>query len=194
MRIILFILSNATSFAFNALFYFNNKISDRYNYTGNNLYLYSLINNLVISILSAIISLFLLLLNRLINSRYKLEDVFRNEEEKMKKNKKYIINSQKKIKIRRQINKILKKLKIKIFIFLFINIILMLFFIYFVTAFCAVYKDTQLSWVSDSITSFISIIVIELLISFFNASLYTSALRYKIEILYNISVFIYKLR
>ena len=194
LRIILFILSNATIFSFNALFYFNNKISDRYNYTGDNLYLYSLINNLVISILSTIISLFLLLLNKLINSRYELENVFRCEEEKIIKNKKYEINNKEKIKIREKIENILKKLKIKIFIFLLIDIILILFFIYFVTAFCAVYKETQISWISDSITSFISTIIIELLISFFNTSLYTSALKYKLKSLYKISIFIYKLR
>ena len=194
LRIILFILSNATIFSFNALFYFNNKISDRYNYTGDNLYFYSLINNLVISILSTIISLFLLLLNRLINSRYELENVFRCEEEKKLKNKKYELNNKEKIKIREKIENILKKLKIKIFIFLLIDIILILFYIYFVTAFCAVYKETQISWISDSITSFISTIIIELLISFFNTSLYTSALRYKLKYLYKISIFIYKLR
>ena len=194
LRIVLFILSNATAFAFNALFYSNSKISDRYNYTGDYLYFYSLVNNLVISILSTIVSIFLLLLNKLINSRYELENIFRREEEKMMKNKSYVVSQQEKIIIKNQIDNVLKKLKIKIYIFLGIDISLMLFFLYFVTAFCAVYKDTQISWISDSITSFISAIVIELLISFFNSSLYTSALRYKIEILYDISIFIYKLR
>ena len=194
LKIVLFILSNATSFAFNALFYFNNKKSDRYNYTGDSLNFYSLINNLVISILSTIISLFLLLLNKLINSRYELENIFRSEEKKKKKNKKYVMNKQEKVKIRRQVDNVLRKLKIKIFIFLCVNVILMLFFFYFVTAFCAVYKDTQISWISDSIVSFISLRFIELLISFFNASIYNTALKYKIECLYKISLFIYKLR
>ena len=54
LRICLFIFSFSCDFAFNALFYFNDKISDRYHYKGDNLYLYSFINNITITIFSTL--------------------------------------------------------------------------------------------------------------------------------------------
>ena len=43
LRICLFIFSFPCDFAFNALFYFNDNISDRYHYEGDNLYLFGLV-------------------------------------------------------------------------------------------------------------------------------------------------------
>ena len=53
-----------------------------------------------------------------------------------------------------KIIKILKCIKIKLIVFYIFNFILAIFFWYFVTCFCAVYKNTQLIFLKDSIVSF----------------------------------------
>ena len=45
------------------------------------------------------------------------------------------------------------KLKIKIAIFIVMEFLLMIFFWYYVSLFCAVYKETQESWLIDSLLS-----------------------------------------
>ena len=52
----------------------------------------------------------------------------------------------------------------RVIIFIIIEFILMLFFWYFVTAFCHVYNATQISWLWDSLTSILIRAIIELLI------------------------------
>ena len=198
LRIIHFIFGYSLDFALNAFFYSNTKVSDRYNYEGNNLYLYSLINNITISICSASISFVLrVLFKKLINSNKKIEAVFREEEKKLKKNKHkkklYTVSETTKENIFIRINEIIKILKIKILIFIIFEFALMLFFAYFISAFCAVYKSTQTSWFSDSIVSFIMSNLIDIFIAFIISTLYNLSITSKIEILYNISMYIYDL-
>ena len=69
----------------------------------------------------------------------------------------------------------------------------MIFFTYFIIAFCAVYEATQVSWLLDSLTSLLLSIITELMITSFFSVIYSSSLRYKIEFLYNIALFIYKI-
>ena len=64
---------------------------------------------------------------------------------------KHIIN--KKVN-KTNILKILRCVKIKIFVFFVITLILYLFYWYFISAFCAVYQNTQISFIKDSISSF----------------------------------------
>ena len=194
LRIIFFIFTIASLLSFNTLFYTNSKISNRYHYTGDNLYLYSLVNSLVISLLSSLVSILLIIMNKLTHSKYQIEDIFKEEENKMRKNKKYKISIKSKKTINIKINKVLEKWKIKNIIFLIINFILILFFFYFVTAFCAVYKDTQVSWISDCVVSIIIYMLIELLVAFANASIYVSSVSHRIECLFNVAVFIYKFK
>ena len=54
-------------------------------------------------------------------------------------------------------------MKIKILILLFIQTIFILFFWYFVTAFCHVYSNTQSSWLLDTFLSILSRFIIELI-------------------------------
>ena len=194
LRICHFIFSYSCGFALNALFYSNNKISDRYHYEGENLYLYSLINNITISITSTAISLILkTLFHWLINSKKKIENVFREQEKKLKNNKKNEITVKIKILITQKIIKILKLLKIKIFAFLTLETILMVFFTYYISAFCAVYKGTQISWLSDSVVSFIMSNLLEILVALIIAVIYTLAIKYQLELLYRIAIFVYDL-
>ena len=194
LRIIFFIFTIATQLAFNALFYVNSKISNRYHYTGNNLYIYSLVNSLVISISSSLVSILVIIISKLIHSKYQIEEVFKEEENKMRKNKKYKISIKSKKTINQKVNEILEKLNIKIIIFLTLNLILLLFYFYFVTAFCAVYKDTQISWISDCFVSLITYILIEMIIAFFDSSIYNTSITQQIKCLYNLSLFVYKFR
>ena len=67
----------------------------------------------------------------------------------------------------------------------------MLFFWYYVTAFCHVYHATQLSWLFDSCLSILSRGIIELLICLGLAKLYTIAISSGIHCLYKIVMFFY---
>ena len=67
----------------------------------------------------------------------------------------------------------------------------MLFFWYYVTAFCHVYQSTQISWLLDSFLSILSRLVIESLLSLAFAKLYRMAIEAKTESLYNFVIFFY---
>ena len=191
LRLCLFAITYTCDFAFNALFYSNSKISDNYKYTGDNLVLYTLINNITIMVTSTVLSyLLVLFLNMLISSRYNLEDIFRYEERKMRKNKNYTV---KKNEIVKEVNEVIDKIHKKNMLFLLIEFALMLFFTYFIIAFCSVYQGTQNSWLYDSFISFLLSILIEFIISFLNAAIYKLSVSSKIETLYNIAIFLYML-
>ena len=83
--------------------------------------------------------------------------------------------------------KIIKSLRIKITIFFIIELLLLLFFLYFTTAFCEVYKNTQIAWIADCLTSFILSIIIEILFSFIISILYIFFLNKKNKFIYSIT-------
>ena len=60
-------------------------------------------------------------------------------------------NMNKGIKKKREIERCLK---IKLILFFIISLILMLFFWYFISCFCAVYKNTQIHLIKDTLISF----------------------------------------
>ena len=67
-------------------FYLNQKLSDKYHYKGDYLYLFIFINNLTISLSSTVFSYLLVKsLNVLTNSKENIEHLFRIEEKKMRK-------------------------------------------------------------------------------------------------------------
>ena len=194
LRICLFIFTYSCDLAFNTIFFTNQNISDKYHYHGNNLLFFSMVNNLLQAIISSLVSLILInVFQHMIESRGNFEDIFRDEEKKLRKNKNYKVNKKTKIEILDKIQVISKKLKIQIVIFIIIEFIIMLFFYYFVTAFCEVYNKTQNAWLYDFFTSFLISFSYEILGAFIIAIIYTLALRYKIKILYNIALFFYNL-
>ena len=194
IRLIVFIFIYSCDFALNTLFYFNDKISDKYNYNGNNLYLFTIFNNIFISLLSAFTSFCLVnSLEFLTNSKDSIENLFRKEEKKMRLDNKYSVCKRKKDEILINIYKIFKKLKIKIIIFLILEFIIMLFFYYFVTAFCEVYKETQISWIFDCFVSFILSFPIEFFNAFLIALLYIISIKAKLKWLYQIAMLFYSL-
>ena len=146
LRICLLIFIYSCDFALNTLFYFNSNISDKYHYNGNNKFFYTIFNNMSISIISSFISLVLLIFFKILTtSKDDIEDLFRKEERKMRKNSNYVVNFIKRKQILMKVYEINKNLKKKIIIFFIIEFSIMLFFFYFVTAFCEVYKQSQIS-------------------------------------------------
>ena len=88
LRLSIFIFTYTCDFAFNALFYFNDNISDKYRYDGDSLYLFLFINNIVKTIFSVVVSyLMVKFLHYLINSKESIEQQFREEEKIMRKKK-----------------------------------------------------------------------------------------------------------
>ena len=81
----------------------------------------------------------------------------------------------------------------KIVIFIIFEFSIMLFFYYFVTAFCAVYKKTQISWLVDFFSSFLMSLLGEICLSLLLTVLYTISISYKIKIIYKIALFFYNL-
>ena len=151
-------------------------------------------NNFIQTIISSIVGLILVnIFQHLIDFRGELENIFREEEKKMKKNKDYKINKQNKLKIIDKITKLTKILKIKITIFIFFEFLLMLFFYYFVTAFCEVYNKTQISWLYDFFISFIISFFAEIIFAFMIAIMYFSSKGCKMKIIYKITLFLYNL-
>ena len=143
-------------------------------------------------LLSTLIGFFFLtFFTKLSNSANDIRELFRTEEEKLKNDKEYKVSDAKKKEILVQIEKILKKFKIKTIILIFIELLLILFFWYYVTAFCHVYSSTQTSWLLDSLLSMISRIIIDSLISLGFAKLYRMSVESNINCLYKFALFFY---
>ena len=181
----------SSDLALNAFFYFDDNISEKYKFA-KNLFLFTFNNNLTIIFISTFIGfIFMTLFTNLSNSINNIREVFRNEEEKIKNDKKYHVTKQRKKEILEIIIKIIKKYKIKVIIITIIQIIFMLFFWYYVTAFCHVYSNTQLSWLLDSLMSILSRLVIELLLSLGFAKLYRIAVESNVHCIYKFVLFFY---
>jgi hypothetical protein len=156
LRFCNFIFSISSDLAFNAIFYSNQSISDKYHYKGKNLFFFVIINNLIQSIISSIVGLVLVnVFQHMFDYRGNFEDVFKTEEKKLRNNKSYKVNKSTKHKIFDDLQKNFIKLKRKVIFFIIFEFLLMLFYYYFVTAFCEVYKMTQSSWLADFLSSFI---------------------------------------
>ena len=156
--------------ALNALFYLDDKISQKYHYA-KGLFLFAFSNNITVILLSTFVGfLFMTLFTNLSNSSNEIRNVFRAEEQKLIKNKKYIVTDKRKKEIKIEIEKILKKFQIKMIILIIIEFLLMLFFWYYVTAFCHVYNSTQYSWLFDSFLSILSRSFIDFMAPIFSVS------------------------
>jgi len=192
LRLCIFIFSYSCDLALNALFYLSDNISDKYHYTGPNKELYSILNNITISLVSTIVSYILLyFFQSLTQSSDKIEDLFKDQENMLKADKNYIVNEVTKRKIEDNLNKIIKCLKIKIICFIIFEFLFMLFFFYYVTAFCQVYQSTQISWLLDCISSYFISLLISLSLSLICSIFYKIAIKYRRKILYKIVLFVY---
>ena len=119
-----------------------------------------------------------------------IENIFRKEEDKMRKDEKYIVSEETKIEINNKLKTTYKRLKIKIFIFFIIEILIFLFYKYFMIAFGEVYRNTQLDVFKDSIISYILSFPTSMIISLILCIFYKVSLKYKIKYLYKIILFL----
>ena len=191
LRLLLLIFIFGNDLALNALFYFDDKISEKYRYA-KSLFLFAFSNNITVILLSTLISfIFWILFSKLNNATNSIRKIFRNEEEKMKNDKKYVVTTTRKGEIQKEIEKILKNYKIRTIIFIIIELILMLFFYYYVTIFCHVYSSTQISWIWDSFLSILSRIIIDLLFSLLFAKLYRIGVESNVQLIYKIALLFY---
>ena len=76
-------------------------------------------------------------------------------------------------------NSIKINLKLKLIIFLIISSTLILFFWYFISCFCAVYKNTQLILIQDTLISFLTSMIYPFIFKLFPGMLRIPALRAK---------------
>ena len=188
----LFLFLFSCDLAFNSIFYSNKNISDKYHYKGENVYYFTMVNNIIETLSSTLVSLVIVnSFQYLIDSRGKYENIFREEENKMRKNRKYKVSRKTKIEILKKVNDISKKLKIKIMIYFICEFSLILFFYYFVTAFCEVYKKTQINWIIDFLLSYIISFATEIFFAWILAVFYILSIRYKLKYVYEIVLIIY---
>ena len=191
LRLCFLIFIMSSDLALNAIFYLDDKISEKYKYA-KSLFLFAFSNNITIILLSTLMGfLFMTLFTNLSNSIHIIRNIFKEEEQKLQQNKKYVITEQRKKEIYEEIVTILKRHKIKVIILVVIQISLTLFFWYYVTAFCHVYSRTQTSWLLDSFLSILSRFVIELLLSLGFAKLYRIAVEANTHCIYKIVLFFY---
>ena len=193
IRLCLFLFIFSSDLALNAFFYFDNNISKKYK-ANTNLFLFTFTDNLFIIFISTLcVFVFLTIIAKLNNSIYSIREVFMKEEEKLIKDKKYKVTAKRKKEILSEIDNILNKYKVKITILMIIEIIIMIFFWYYVTAFCHVYSSTQISWILDSLLSMLSRAIIEMLVSFLLAKLYRLAVGSENHCIYKFVMFLYNL-
>ncbi len=187
LRICLLLFAYTSDLALNTLFYFSDNISDKYHYSGNNLFWFTLLNNILISVISTVLSLILgSVLQIMTDSKSSIENEFKEEEKKMRKDEKYFVSNERKDETKTRINKKLKCLRLKMVIFVIVDFVILLFFFYFVSSFCAVYQSTQTSWISDAVVSIIISFPIEIGISLAITIVYILSLKYKKEFLYKL--------
>ena len=191
LRFCILIFMISSDFGLNAIFYFDDKISEKYR-NAKNIFIFTLSKNMTVILSSTLIGfIFLTLFMKLSNSTNDIRSIFQKEEKLLKKNKKYIVSEQRKKEIIEEILKILKKYRIKVIIFIFIEILLFLFFWYYVTVFCHVYTMTQKSWITDSLLTMLSRFIIDLLLCLFYAKLYRVSIESNFNSIYKIALFFY---
>ena len=177
--------------ALNAIFYTDDKVSEKYN-SPKSAIAFAFTNNLSVILLSTLIGyvmfLFLAYLN---NSTNQIRNLFREEEEKIKNNKEYVVSILRKKEIINEVKRIMKNYKIKIIIFYIIEFICMMFFWYYVTIFCNIYKKTQLSWLLDCALTIIIRIIIDFVLNLILALLYRLSIGVKSNCFYKVMIFLY---
>ena len=191
LKIFVFIFFISTNLAFNAFFYFNKNISKKYSYK-DGLFFFTFCNNLNIIIFSTLVGFVLFtIFSKLIHSSNNIREVFKNEENKLKSDKNYIVSEERKEQIQNEIKEILIKFKKKIIVFFVLEIIIMLFYWYYVTAFCHVYSNTQISWILDSSLSIIFAFLTYCVLCLGYSKIYRISVDGNVKCLYRFVMFLY---
>ena len=93
----------------------------------------------------------------------------------------------------RQVNNKLKKLRNKLIVYYILLVILGAIFVYYVSAFCAVYRNTQKYWLISCLETFIIDFLSLIVICIFLAIFRFASLKKRIKCLFTLSKFINRL-
>ena len=127
-----------TNFALNVLFFFDESMHIIYINAGG----FNLIQQIPQIIYSSLVTTFIeFIINFLILSEADLHDIKNNV---IKQKDEYLKN----------ISEILKCFKIKFIIYFIMSFSFLIFYWYFISSFCAVYENTQIIYIEDSLSSF----------------------------------------
>ena len=188
-----FIFIFASDLFFNCLFYFDKIISKRFE-TKENVFSFTFSTNIPNVFYSLfVVYVIILILYLLTNTTKKIRDIFQKEEEKLKKDKNYTVSEGRKKEILKELEQIFDSQNKKNYAFFISEIILMLFFWYYITAFCHVYSNSQVSWVLNTLLTIIFRFLIDSLTCFLFSILYKLAVGNKSQGLYNAVLFIYNI-
>ena len=136
----LFLFGFALYFCVNALFFTDDTMHEIYSQFGNYNFIFGILDIFYSSVISSITTIIIKQLSLTENSILKIK--YKN---KKTKNKKTIIN---------EISQLIGCFKTKYFIFYSASFILLIFFWYFLAAFCAIYRNTQYILLKDTLTSY----------------------------------------
>ena len=166
VKIARFALEITTNIAMNALFFSDQSMHKIYLNYGK----YDLVQQIPQIIYSSLISLiFDFLISFLITTEKQVFQIIslkqKDEEEEEKNNS--------------EVDKIFKMIKIKFIIFFVLAFLLFAFFWYFISAFCAVYENTQITFIKDFVTSFSTGLLYPFVIYYFLTLLRKLALKDK---------------
>ena len=179
--------------AINALFYTNTNISKKY-HTSKDLFSFTMTNNVLIIIISTLVSLvFISIIIKLNKIDAEIRTIFAKEETKLKKNRNYSLDYPTKMRVFSEVEKVLKYYKIKSIIVLIFEFLVILFFWYFVTAFCQVYANTQGSLALNILIAVLIRFVIEVIICLIFAKLYYISTHIDFSCFYGFVLFVYDL-
>lgn len=185
------IFTIANDLFFNCILYTNENISKRFK-TRESIFPFTFKYNMgyifcsIIIVYVIIFSIFSFL-----NLTPKIIDVFKKEEKKIKNDKNYEVNDERKIEIEQEIKKILEKQSKKNIAFFVVEILVILIYWYYVTAFCHVFTNTQTTLILDTFFSIVFRFIINCLFCWILSILYKHSIKHKSEKLYKIIMFIY---
>ena len=149
-------------------------------------------NNTLIIIISTLVSfIFIPIIIKFSRTDSEIRKVFTREEKKLKKNKNYTLDNPTKKKIFSEIENILKNYKIKLALLLTFEFCLIVFFLYFITAFCQVYPNTQINWLFNSLSSVLIRFIFEVLLCTLGAKLYHISSQIEYCTFYKVMLFVY---
>ena len=161
IKIILFIVSFALFFAINALFFTDETMNNIYEDNGMFNFIFQIPQIIYSSLISSVINI---ILQKLSISEEQILDMKKEKDKEKAKEKG---------------NSIKKNLKLKLIIFLIISSTLILVFWYYISCFCAVYQNTQLILIEDTLISFLTSMIYPFIFKLFPGMLRIPALRAK---------------
>lgn len=174
IKLIGFFLNIASFFALNALLFDEDYIAQRFESTESIGFGYLMENEFPRCIYASFAAIpITFLINYLSNAKKRFDTLMKKE----KNDKEFLAESK----------KIVKNMRQRIIIFFVITVILMGFFWYYVSAFCSVYKQTQVAWIEGTMITLLFCIVIYSFLYFLVALMRYIGLKCHLSCFYTLS-------